>query len=62
MKYALIRTPDETLQKVRVGNYLGPNFGLITSINDSTVEIKEVVQDEATGDWIERSASINLQE
>ena len=62
MKYALIRTPDETLQRVRVGNYLGPNFGLITSINDSTVEIKEVVQDEATGDWIERSASINLQE
>jgi len=62
LKYALIKTPDETLQRVRVGNYLGPNFGLITSINESSVEIKEVVQDEATGDWIERNASINLQE
>lgn len=61
LKYALIKTPDG-LQKVRVGNYLGPNFGLITSINDSTVELKEVVQDDITGEWVERNASINLQE
>ena len=61
-KYALIRTPDEMLQKVRVGNYLGPNFGLITSIDENVIEIKEVVQDDVSGDWVERSASINLQE
>ncbi len=62
LKYALIKTPDETLQQVRVGNYLGPNFGLITAIKESAIEIKEVVQDDATGDWVEREASINLQE
>jgi len=62
LKYALIKTPDETLQRVRVGNYLGPNFGLITRINDSEIHIKEVVQDDVTGDWVERNASINLQE
>lgn len=61
-KYALIRTPDETLQRVRVGNYLGPNFGLITGISDNEIQIKEVVQDDVTGDWVERNASINLQE
>jgi type IV pilus assembly protein PilP len=61
-KYALIRTPDETLQKVRVGNYLGPNFGLITSIDENVIEIKEVIQDDVSGDWVERNASINLQE
>lgn len=61
-KYALIKTPEEALQQVRVGNYLGPNFGLITAINESAINIREVVQDDATGDWVERDASINLQE
>ncbi len=61
-KYALVRVPDNSIQQVRVGNYLGPNFGLITAINDNAVEIKEIVQDDITGDWIERTASINLQE
>jgi type IV pilus assembly protein PilP len=61
-KFALIKTPDNTLYQVRVGNYLGPNFGLITSIQDGEVTIKEVVQDDLDGDWVERDASINLQE
>lgn len=61
-KYALIKTPEEALQRVKVGNYLGPNFGLITSISENEINIKEVVQDDVTGDWIEREASINLQE
>ncbi len=61
-KYALIKTPDESLQRVKVGNYLGPNFGMITSISENEINIKEVVQDDVSGDWIERDASINLQE
>jgi len=60
--YALIKTPDATLQQVRVGNYLGPNFGLITAIKETEIVLKEVVQDDVTGDWVERLASINLQE
>lgn len=61
-KYALIKTPDKTLQQVRVGNYLGPNFGVITAINEAAIELKELVQDDVTGDWVEREAIINLQE
>lgn len=60
--FALIKTPDNTVQQVKKGNYLGPNFGLITAINESDIEIKEIVQDDLTGDWVERNASINLQE
>jgi type IV pilus assembly protein PilP len=62
LTYALIKTPDNTIQQVKVGNYLGPNFGLVTAINEGDVVLKEIVQDDLTGDWIERSASINLQE
>lgn len=62
LTYALIKTSDNTLQQVKIGNYLGPNYGLVTAINESDIALKEIVQDDLTGDWIERSASINLQE
>ncbi len=60
--FALIKTPDNTIQQVKVGNYVGPNFGLVTQINESDIVVKEIVQDDLTGDWVERIASINLQE
>ena len=62
LTYALVKTPDNTVQQVKLGNYLGPNFGLVTGINDSAIDIKEIIQDDLTGDWVERTASINLQE
>jgi type IV pilus assembly protein PilP len=62
LTYALIKTPDNTVQQIKVGNYLGPNYGLVTKINESDVVIKEIIQDDLTGDWVERNASINLQE
>jgi type IV pilus assembly protein PilP len=60
--FALIKTPDNTLQQVKIGNYLGTNYGLVTSINDSEVTLKEIVQDELSGDWVERISSLSLQE
>ncbi len=62
LTYALIKTPDNTIQQVKKGNYVGPNFGLVTQINESDLVIKEIIQDDLTGDWVERNASINLQE
>ncbi len=60
--FALIKTPDNNIQQVKKGNYVGPNFGLVTQINESDIVVKEIVQDDLTGDWVERNASINLQE
>ena len=62
LTYALIKTPDNTVQQVKVGNYMGPNFGLVTKIDDTSIALKEIIQDDLTGDWVERTASINLQE
>ena len=62
LSYALIKTPDNTIQQVKMGNYVGPNFGLVTQINEGAIEIKEIIQDDLTGDWVERNSSINLQE
>ena len=52
---------DKLLYKVRVGEYLGLNYGRITGINESEVALREIVQD-AAGEWIERAASLQLQE
>lgn len=57
--YAVVRAPDKKLYQVKVGNYLGMNFGLIKKLTDTEITIKEVVQD-STGDWSERTNSLLL--
>ncbi|MCM2345920.1 pilus assembly protein PilP [Acidovorax soli] len=52
---------DNLLYQVRVGNYLGQNYGKIIKISETAISLREIVQD-ATGDWIERTASLELQE
>lgn len=52
---------DKLLYQVRVGNYLGQNYGRITKISESEIALREIVQD-AAGEWIERVASLQLQE
>jgi type IV pilus assembly protein PilP len=60
--YGLVKKPDNAIEQVKVGNYMGPNYGLVTAISEGAIELKELVQDDTTGDWVERSASLNLQE
>ena len=58
--YALVRA-DKTLYRVRKGNYMGQNFGLITDVSESDIKLKEIVQDSA-GDWAERQSVLPLLE
>ncbi len=59
--YAVIRSSDSKLHRVRAGNYIGLNFGQIISVTDTEIKIKEMVQDSA-GDWSERESSLQLVE
>ncbi len=59
--HAVIKTPENAIYHVRVGNYVGQNFGRITHIGDTEVTLREIVQDSA-GDWSERASSLMLQE
>jgi len=52
---------DNLLYQVSVGDYIGQNYGRIKSITETAVQLREIVQD-ATGDWIERATSLELQE
>jgi type IV pilus assembly protein PilP len=57
---ALVKV-DSLLYQVKPGNYLGQNFGKVTKISETEVGLREVVQD-AVGEWIERAATLQLQE
>ena len=58
--YALVRA-GSNLFRVKKGNYMGPNFGVITGIDEGQINLKEVVQDSG-GDWVERSTTVQMQE
>lgn len=60
MNVALLETNGAT-HLVRVGNYAGQNFGLITRISETEVVLKEIYQD-AAGEWVERPQKLELQE
>lgn len=57
---ALLRV-DNLLYQVRPGNYLGQNYGKIVKVAETELVLREIVQD-AAGEWIERSATLQLQE
>ena len=59
--WALIQTPDKTIQRVLSGNYLGQNNGKIIVINNDEVLLVEIVPD-GFGGWEERDATIALTE
>ena len=58
--YALVRA-GTNLFRVKKGNYMGQNFGLITAVEESQINLKEVVQDSG-GDWVERSTTLQMSE
>jgi type IV pilus assembly protein PilP len=52
---------DNLLYQVRPGNYLGLNYGKIVKVDETELVLREIVQD-AAGEWIERKATLQLQE
>ena len=57
---ALVKV-DSLLYQVRVGDFMGQNFGRVITIDESHVALREVAQD-AVGEWVERNTTLNLQE
>lgn len=58
--YALVRA-DSSVYRVKSGNYLGQNFGVITGITENQINLKELVQD-TSGDWTERKIALQIVE
>jgi type IV pilus assembly protein PilP len=58
--FALVKA-GPNLYRVRKGNYMGQNFGVITGIDEGGVKLKELVQD-SSGEWVERTSGLQLVE
>ena len=58
--HALIMV-ESRLHDVKVGDWIGQNYGQITAITDSQITLRETVQD-PTGEWIERTSTLQIQE
>ena len=49
------------VHRVKVGDYLGRNHGKILVIDDSKIDVMEIVPD-GEGGWLERPRSLSLKE
>jgi type IV pilus assembly protein PilP len=57
--YGVIKSPEGTLYRVAVGNYLGQDFGQIRQISESEIRLREIIQD-GVNEWTERVSTLML--
>jgi type IV pilus assembly protein PilP len=58
-RFALLQI-ERSLHQVKAGQRIGQNFGVVTRVSESAVDIREVVQD-AAGEWTQRVTKLELQ-
>jgi type IV pilus assembly protein PilP len=59
--WALIRAGDGVIHRVQVGNYMGKNHGRILSIDESALELEEIVSNGRKG-FIKRNNTVKAVE
>ncbi len=57
--YGLVQTSDGLIHRVSQGNHLGQNYGRITTITDSEIQLVEIISD-GIGGYLERPAAVAL--
>jgi len=57
--YGLVQDADGLVHRVTIGDHMGQNYGRITSITESEIQLLEIVSD-GLGEYYERPASIGL--
>ena len=58
--WALVEDGDQGVHRVQFGDYLGSSWGRVEGINDSRIDITEIVSD-GSGGWLRRPRTIELQ-
>jgi len=58
--WGLVRS-EEGIQKVKVGNYMGKNYGKITQISAMEIKLEEIIkEDDASETWVKKEAKLPL--
>lgn len=59
--WALVQTPERTIQRISKGNYLGRNNGKVLDVSDAGIKLEEIIPD-GFGGWRKRDGAIALSE
>ena len=59
--YALVEDPTGAINRVKVGDYMGKNYGRVIEVTESFINVMEIVPDGQDG-WVERPRTIKLVE
>lgn len=55
---AVIRS-EQMIRQVKVGEYLGLDFGVVTQITEQELTLRELIQD-SNGNWTEKTSTLRL--
>ncbi len=58
-QWGIVLDSEGAVHRVKVGNYLGRNYGKIVTIAEDQIEVREIVND-GQGGWEERKAALAL--
>jgi type IV pilus assembly protein PilP len=58
-QFGLVQDSTGLIHRVQAGNYIGQNYGQITSIAEGGILVLEIVSD-GLGGWMERDAGLDL--
>jgi type IV pilus assembly protein PilP len=56
--WGLIMQPDKKVVRVKLGNYMGQNYGRIILIKDNLIKLEEIIKN--AGKWEKNITTINL--
>ena len=59
--WALLDDSDGGVHRVKLGNFVGRNYGKVVGINQGSVDVIEIVPD-GHGGWLERPRAIKLKD
>ena len=57
--YGLVQTSDGLIHRVLPGNYIGQNDGRIVAVDESEIQLVEIISD-GIGGYLEREAAVGL--
>lgn len=59
--WGLVKDPDGTIHRVQPGNFAGTNHGKIVTVQETKIDIVELVPDGLSG-WVQRDAQLAMAE
>ncbi len=58
-RIGLVQTPEGGIYRVRVGSFVGPNYGMVRAISETEIKLEETVED-VNGEWVKQENNLYL--